>query len=167
MSPSSSQGPSGDARCCDRPLAQGFVVSMHIDGACRGNPGPGGIGVVISSSDLVLREISEAIGRCTNNVAEYTALIRGVEAALEMGTTHARAFSDSELVVRQINGAYKVKSAHLLSLFEQARCLIERLRFFELQHVSRADNARADRLADQAISAYLKRSQRKEPKQAG
>ena len=151
MSPSDSQTPSRYARCRDRPVAQGFVARMHIDGACRGNPGPGGIGVVISSDDLVLREISEAIGRCTNNEAEYTALIRGLDAALEMGVKRVRTFSDSQLVVRQINGGYKAKRPQMQGLVRQASALIDRLESFELRHTSREGNREANQLASRAL----------------
>ena len=124
----------------------------YIDGGSRGNPGAAGYGVVIlDESKNSLAEISEYIGIQTNNYAEYSALI----GALLYATTHQfdglRIYADSELLVRQIKGDYKVKNANLKKLFEQAQPLIRSLKQFSIQHIPREENQEADRLANLAM----------------
>lgn len=128
-------------------------ATISIDGASKGNPGPAGIGVVISdSSGKVIREISEHIGEATNNVAEYKALIRGLSEALSMGFTRAVITTDSELMARQLSGEYRVKSANLASLVDSARDLMGRFKAISVSHVTRDKNKRADELASAAAS---------------
>ena len=127
---------------------------IAVDGASRGNPGPAGIGIVIcDESGKVLKEISEYIGETTNNFAEYTALLRGLNEALEMGFSHASVQTDSELMARQINGRYRVKNAGLLPLYESARDLMGKFESVSVAHVTRGWNVRADKLASQAAAS--------------
>ena len=129
-------------------------VVVHVDGGARGNPGPAAIGVVTSTPDgEVVDELAEPIGDATNNVAEYRALLRGLERARELGATEVELVNDSELVARQVQGAYKVKHAGLRPLYDQA---MEALRGFErwsVRSVPRAQNAHADQLVNAALDA--------------
>jgi len=130
------------------------VHIAHIDGASRGNPGPAAYAVVIRDSEgkLVL-ELAKKFGRDTNNVAEYYALL----AALDFATTHGipalRIRSDSELLVRQMQGRYKVKSADLKPLYERASILARQLKYFAIEHVRREQNRDADALANLALDS--------------
>jgi len=127
---------------------------LFTDGASRGNPGAAGIGVVISSANgETRREISEHIGVATNNVAEYTALIRGLEAALQLGGKEVEIHTDSELLARQITGVYRVKAPHLAPLMDRVRELMRRFRRVSISHVVREENRRADALARKAARA--------------
>ena len=129
-------------------------VVLNVDGASRGNPGAAGIGVVVSDErGKVLDEVSEYIGVTTNNVAEYTALVRGLQVALGLGARSVRINADSELLVRQIRGAYKVKAQHLRPLYEAVIGLLGKFQQVELGHVPREQNAHADGLASQAAKA--------------
>lgn len=129
-------------------------VTLHADGGARGNPGPAGIGVVLRDErGEVLGEIARGIGIATNNVAEYTALIEGLKLAADLGATHVDVHMDSELVVAQVKGDWKIKSDSLRPLAVEARRLLERFEGFELVHVPRAHNADADRLANQGMDA--------------
>ena len=125
-----------------------------MDGGARGNPGPAAIGVVTSTPDgEVVDELAELIGEATNNVAEYRALLRGLERARELGATEVALVNDSELVARQVQGAYKVKHPGLRPLYDQA---MEALRGFErwsVRSVPRAQNAHADQLVNAALDA--------------
>lgn len=146
----------GLTRAADLPLKTGQPLDLILrtDGASRGNPGPAGIGVVIEDEGgAVLQEISEVIGETTNNVAEYRALLRGLAAARAMGARRIKVFSDSELMVRQMNGSYRVNNQGLLPLFEEAQELIRGFESFSIQYVPREKNARADQLANRALDA--------------
>lgn len=128
----------------------GLVI--HVDGGSRGNPGPAGAGVVIrTESGERVHEGGYFLGSQTNNAAEYHALIRALQRAAELGATALAIRSDSELLVRQITGEYRVKSATLQPLFEQAQMLLLRVPLWNLQHVRREQNTRADQLANQAM----------------
>ncbi len=125
---------------------------LFTDGASRGNPGEAGAGVVLLDKNG--REIAaEAIylGRCTNNVAEYRALIAGLEAAVRFGCRTLRIHLDSELIVRQIRGQYKVRNAQLQPLFIKTNDLLNRLERWSIHHIPRSENARADKLANMGI----------------
>ncbi len=136
---------------------------LHADGAARGNPGPAAIGVVVTDSDgTELRAFGEAIGVATNNVAEYRALIAGLQAARDLGIDSLRVRLDSELLVRQMTDAYRVKSAHLKPLHERARALASTFAEVRFEHVPRSENARADALCNQALDA-LEREAAPEP----
>jgi len=127
-------------------------VVVHTDGASRGNPGPASIGVVIAGQDgLVLVEFGEALRPTTNNVAEYTAVVRALERATELGARRVRVMMDSQLVVRQLNGSYRVKHADMIPLYRRVLDLIQRFETVTFEHVPRERNVEADRLANQAL----------------
>jgi ribonuclease HI len=129
-------------------------LRCYFDGASRGNPGPSGIGVIITGhSGRVLLELSEPIGSATNNVAEYQGLIRALEASLALGGTHVDLYSDSQLLVNQMTGSYRVKEPTLIALHEQAIGLLRHFRFHRVHHVVRALNAKADKLANEGIDS--------------
>jgi len=127
-------------------------VVVHTDGASRGNPGPASIGVVIAGQDgRVLVEFGEALRPTTNNVAEYTAVVRALERAAELGARRVRMMMDSQLVVRQLNGSYRVKHADMIPLYRRVLDLIQRFETVTFEHVPRERNVEADRLANQAL----------------
>jgi ribonuclease HI len=128
------------------------AIVAHIDGASRGNPGPAAYGVVIETAEGGrLATLAKRLGQTTNNFAEYRALLAALEYALEHKHLRVKAFSDSELLVRQMQGAYKVKSLDLKPLYERAREMVAQLEFFAIHHVPREQNREADRLANQAL----------------
>ncbi len=133
------------------------TVTVFCDGGSRGNPGPAAIGAVVldasESPPRVLATVSARIGVTTNNVAEYRALIAGLEAAAPFGARRLEVRADSMLVVQQLRGAWKVKQAHLRPLFEEARRLLARYEHVDLQHVPRDLNADADALVNAALDA--------------
>jgi ribonuclease HI len=126
---------------------------LHSDGAARGNPGPAAIGAVLFAPGRLepVAVVSEAIGRATNNEAEYRALLAGLEAALAAGVTHLLVRLDSELLVQQATGAYRVKAANLKPYFEQLRRLMIRFASIAFEHVPRERNSIADDLANAAL----------------
>jgi ribonuclease HI len=132
--------------------ASGRTLVLHVDGGARGNPGPAAIGVVISGPDgEPIEELAERIGVATNNVAEYRALLRGLERASALDATEVEIVNDSELVARQLTGAYRVKNEALKPLYAQA---VEALSAFErwrIKNVPRERNARADALVNLAL----------------
>lgn len=121
-----------------------------IDGASRGNPGDAGFGVFLET-DRTLEEIVGYLGKATNNVAEYAALIAVLTLAADRGIKKLVVYSDSQLLVRQVNGAYRVKAPHLVPIFLQALKLRQTIPDFTIEHVAREENKEADRLANQAI----------------
>src|SRR5262245_9533567 len=124
----------------------------YIDGGSRGNPGIAGYGVDLQDeSGATVASLSEDLGIRTNNFAEYSALIGALRYALANGYEGLRAYADSELMVRQINGIYKVKSPDLQPLFREAKVLISKLKSFSIHHVPREQNREADRLANLAM----------------
>lgn len=125
-------------------------VRAWIDGASRGNPGEAGFGVLLQT-DQDAEEIVGYLGKATNNVAEYAALIAVLTLAAERGVNKLVVYSDSQLLVRQVNGAYRVKAPHLKPIFLQAVKLRQRIPDFTIEHVAREENKEADRLANQAI----------------
>jgi ribonuclease HI len=128
-----------------------FYIAQ-IDGAARGNPGPASYGVVVRAPDgAVAAELRKQIGRATNNVAEYYALIAALDYAAAHGIRALRIESDSLLLVNQMRGRYKVKSADLRPLFERARKMSQELEAFAIEHVPRERNRAADALANQAL----------------
>jgi ribonuclease HI len=125
---------------------------IYADGAARGNPGPAGIGVVIEDErGRVLKELSQFVGRKTNNQAEYLALIQGLEAAAEYQADAVLIRLDSELLVHQLRGEYKVKSPLLKPLRKKAQELLARYKVVGIEHIERQYNRAADRLANRAI----------------
>ena len=146
------------AACCRPPpapsLVSGLKLHVHVDGGARGNPGPAAIGVVLSTPDGdVLDEAAERIGVATNNVAEYRALLLGLERARALGATEVEVINDSELVARQVGGAYKVKHAGLRPLYDQAMTALRGFERWSVRSVPRAQNARADGLVNAALDA--------------
>jgi ribonuclease HI len=124
----------------------------YIDGGSRGNPGTAGYGVDLQDENgAPVASLSEPLGIRTNNFAEYSALIGALQYALANGYDGLRAYADSELMVRQINGVYKVKSLDLQPLFREAKGLISKLKAFSIHHVPREQNREADRLANLAM----------------
>jgi len=129
-------------------------VVVHVDGGARGNPGPAAIGVVVSDPDgAVLEELGERIGVATNNVAEYRALLRGLERARARDAREVEIVNDSELVARQITGAYKVKHPAMKPLHEEAIAALREFDRWSIRSVPRVDNARADELVNEALDS--------------
>jgi ribonuclease HI len=129
---------------------------VNVDGGARGNPGPAAIGVVVRDpAGEVLGEVGERIGEATNNVAEYRALLRGIELAAELGATELELIGDSELVVRQVEGRYKVKNAGIKPLHDEVKGALRGVDSWSIRHVRRAENADADRLVNQALDGVL------------
>jgi len=129
---------------------------VNVDGGARGNPGPAAVGVVIrDAGGEVIADAAEPVGNATNNVAEYRALIRGIELAAQHGATELELYGDSELVVKQIGGEYKVKDAALKPLHAQARAALSAFERWSFSHVRREQNAEADALVNQALDAHM------------
>lgn len=133
---------------------------LHTDGGARGNPGPAAIGVVIElekdGETEVIAELGETIGIATNNVAEYRAIIRGLEEAERLGADTVTCLLDSLLVVEQLNGNYRVKSADMKPLHARVQELRQRFALVTFQHVSREQNQEADRLVNDALDGKLR-----------
>jgi ribonuclease HI len=129
-------------------------AKLSTDGGARGNPGPAAYGYVLETDDgTVLAAHGEAIGRATNNVAEYRGLVAGMEQAAELGVDELEVVSDSELLVKQMQGAYRVKNEALKALWEEASDLERRFRRVRYTAVRRAHNELADRLVNEALDA--------------
>lgn len=133
----------------------GWAVAF-TDGGARGNPGPAGYGVVLEDQGgRVLAELSEFLGIRTNNVAEYSGLLAALDYAVAHGLRRLRVVSDSELMVKQMRGQYKVRSPELRPLYEDAKRLAAKLEAFQIEHVLRGKNKRADQLANQAMDCGM------------
>jgi ribonuclease HI len=131
-------------------------VTVNVDGGSRGNPGPAAIGVVVrDGGGEVLEEVGETIGEATNNVAEYKALLRGIELAVAQGADEVELIGDSELVVRQVEGRYKVKNAGIKPLHGDVKQALTNFDSWSIRHVRRSENADADRLVNQALDGVL------------
>jgi ribonuclease HI len=126
-------------------------ATANIDGGSRGNPGPAGYGVRIEREDGAIVELKQALDNCTNNVAEYNGLLAALRWASEHGIRILRIKSDSELLVKQMRGEYRVKNPGLQPLYEEARRLVRRIGRVTFEHVRREFNEDADRLANEAI----------------
>ncbi len=125
---------------------------LFCDGASRGNPGPAGAGALLYDPQGALQaQLSRYLGETTNNVAEYQALILGLQLARARGAARVQVFADSQLVVEQLTGSYRVKSPHLLPLWRQAKKELQNFEAYAISHLGRAGNQEADRLARQAI----------------
>ena len=130
------------------------TVVVHVDGGARGNPGPAAIGIVVSSpAGEVLREEGRYIGEATNNVAEYRALLLGLEHASALGATAVAVVNDSELVAHQVNGRYRVKHPDLIPLHRAALDALARFESWSLTPVARGENADADALVNRVLDA--------------
>jgi ribonuclease HI len=126
----------------------------YVDGAARGNPGPAGIGVVLFDEDgAVRKEVAEGLGKTTNNVAEYTAMIRALEEARALGADHIHVHTDSELMQRQIVGVYRVKAEHLQPYYQRVKALLAQFTTSKVTHVRRELNKDADRLSNVGADA--------------
>jgi ribonuclease HI len=136
-------------------MSGGRSLSLHFDGGSRGNPGPAAIGVrlIDAQTHQPVHEAGYFLGETTNNVAEYKALLQGLAIAARLEPASLTIYSDSELLVRQITGQYRVKSQALKPLFEQAQAKLVRLGHWSIQHVRRESNQRADALANEAMDA--------------
>ncbi|MGI8803224.1 MAG: ribonuclease HI family protein [Solirubrobacteraceae bacterium] len=127
---------------------------VHVDGGSRGNPGPAAAGAVLRTpAGEVVAEASRTIGRATNNVAEYQALLLGLERARELGATEVDVINDSELIAKQVTGRYKVKHADMKPLHAEAREALDRFERWSIRSVPRAENAEADALVNAALDA--------------
>jgi ribonuclease HI len=129
-------------------------VLIHVDGGARGNPGPGAAACVVSSPEgETLLERSELLGTVTNNVAEYRALLLGLRAAAELGAEQVEVIGDSELIAKQVNGAYKVKHEAMKPLHREALGLLKGFASWSMRTVPRAQNAEADALVNATLDA--------------
>jgi ribonuclease HI len=127
---------------------------VHVDGGARGNPGPAAIAAVVADPDgTVLDERAETIGHATNNVAEYRALLLGIERARAHGARELDLVGDSELIARQVRGEYRVKDASLRQLHSQVKVALADFDGWSIRNVPRAENAHADRLVNEALDA--------------
>lgn len=132
------------------------MLRVFSDGAARGNPGPAGAGAVLTKADgTVVAKVGRFLGVQTNNVAEYTALVLGLETALRLGANEVEVVADSELLVRQILGVYKVKNEGLKPLHQQVKALLARFAKSSVRHVPRAENKLADEMSNRAIDEKL------------
>ncbi|MGA7294085.1 MAG: ribonuclease HI family protein [Terriglobales bacterium] len=132
--------------------AVGGAHIAHVDGGARGNPGPAGYGVAIEDAEgHPVAELSEYLGHHTNNYAEYQGLIAALRYAGENGIKTLKVISDSELMVRQMKGIYKVRHPELRKLYDEAQQLVRQLERFEIRHAMREQNRTADRLANEAM----------------
>ncbi len=133
-------------------------LEIYIDGASKGNPGPSGIGVVICKDGQTIKNISSFVGNATNNIAEYMALIYGLQESLIMHAESVKINTDSQLLYRQINKEYKIKNPNLLGLYNQAQHLFSAFKDIRINNIPRKDNKGADKLANKAIKEALKKS---------
>ncbi|GAC1542553.1 MAG: hypothetical protein NVS2B17_21250 [Candidatus Velthaea sp.] len=130
-------------------------ITIFADGGSRGNPGPAASGAVLTDeTGEVLREIGTFLGVATNNVAEWTGLLTGLEAALELGATDITVRMDSELVVKQLSGAYRVKHPNLIPLHAKAKTLLRKFARTDIAHVPRKANVAADAVVNQTLDAH-------------
>ena len=135
-----------------KPPVASDAIFANIDGGARGNPGPAGYGVVIKdATNHPIAELSEFLGHKTNNFAEYSGLLAALDYALKHAHKSLHVLSDSELLVKQMKGEYKVRSPELKPLYEQARAVSRKLENFSIQHVRREQNREADKLANRAM----------------
>ncbi|MEW6722523.1 MAG: ribonuclease HI family protein [Candidatus Micrarchaeota archaeon] len=134
------------------------MLVAYTDGASFGNPGPMGIGIVIYRDGIIVEELSEYIGRGTNNIAEYTAIVKALETAHAMGETEVHIKSDSQLIVRQLNGEYKVRDPGLRPLHERVLHLCRGLKA-HFEHIPREHNKEADKLSKEAATLGRRRTE--------
>jgi ribonuclease HI len=133
------------------------TATMHIDGASRGNPGKAAYAVVLARPGEPVVEEADTIGTASNNVAEYTALVNGLSLAAELGVKALQVYSDSELMVKQMNGEYKVKNEDLRALYEEACRLRRQFEKVTITHVRREQNKRADQIGNEALDGRPRR----------
>ena len=128
---------------------------LFFDGACRGNPGPMAIGVVLMKNGKKLGELSKRIGTGTNNIAEWRALIEGLKLAMAHGCKQLQVCGDSQLVIKQIKGQYRVKSDNLIPLFNETKKLCDNFKEIDFKWINREDNARTDTLSNDALDIKI------------
>jgi ribonuclease HI len=131
-------------------------LEIYVDGASKGNPGPSGIGVVICQDGQTIKNISSFVGNTTNNIAEYMALIYGLQESLIMHAESVKINTDSQLLYRQIIKEYKIKNPNLLGLYNQAQHLFSAFKEVKINNIARKENKGADKLANKAIKEALK-----------
>jgi probable phosphoglycerate mutase len=152
MSPRRSESAHSEGLFAKSPRSAETAHTAHIDGGARGNPGPSGYGVVIhDASGRKVAELSQYLGHHTNNYAEYQGLLAVLRYAVANGIKTLKVVSDSELMVRQMKGIYKVKHPELRKLYDEAQHLVRNLDHFEIRHALREHNRDADRLANEAM----------------
>lgn len=132
-------------------------LQIFIDGACRGNPGTGGAGIIYIFNGKILKEKYKYLGHTTNNQTEYLALLTALKDAYKMGYKNLSVYTDSELLYNQINGIYLVRNIDLKKLFDKAKKEIAKFALFQINRIDRKENKRADALANLAIEEYLKK----------
>jgi ribonuclease HI len=132
-------------------------LKVYIDGASKGNPGPSGIGVVICQDGQTIKNIASFIGNTTNNIAEYTALIYGLQEGLILGAESIKINTDSQLLYRQLKKIYKIKNPNILGLYNQVLHLLSAFKNVSINHISRLENKGADKLANQAVKQAAKK----------
>lgn len=131
-------------------------VVVNVDGGARGNPGPAAIAAVVATPEgEIIDEVGQTIGRATNNVAEYKALLLGIERAAAAGASEVELIGDSELIVKQVRGEYRVKDAGLRELHAEVRTALAPFERWSIRHVRREHNAAADALVNQALDAAI------------
>jgi ribonuclease HI len=136
------------------PLAAGRAIKANIDGGARGNPGPAAYGVVVrDSKGEVIARLSDFLGNQTNNFAEYSGLLAALEYAVQENHLSLKVLSDSELLVKQMKGQYRVKNPGLLELYDRARALVRKLEHFSIEHVLREYNREADGLVNKVLDS--------------
>ena len=139
------------------PARAAFAITANIDGGARGNPGPAAYGVVVrNNKGQVLAELREYLGNQTNNVAEYSGLLAALGWAVREKQLSLKVLSDSELLVRQMLGQYKVKNPDLKLLYDRAQALVKKLQQFAIEHVRRESNREADRLVNEVLDSRLR-----------
>ena len=141
-----------------RPLVRCRIVAervvVNVDGGARGNPGPAAIAAVVATPEgEIIDEVGQTIGRATNNVAEYKALLLGIERAAAAGASEVELIGDSELIVKQVRGEYRVKDASLRELHAEVRTALAPFERWSIRHVRREHNVEADALVNQALDA--------------
>jgi len=140
-----------------KPARGTFAITANIDGGARGNPGPAAYGVVVrNNKGQVLAELREYLGNKTNNVAEYSGLLAALDWAVREKHLALKVLSDSELLVRQMRGQYKVKNPDLKLLYDRAQVLVRKLQQFAIEHVRRESNREADRLVNEVLDSRLR-----------
>lgn len=140
-----------------RPARRDEAMTIYTDGASRNNPGEAGAGIYITRDNGAIEMIARYLGRTTNNIAEYSAAIIGLEYALAHGASRVNLLADSELMVKQLNGVYKVKNEGLKPLFLKAKDLIARIGDVEVKYIPRGMNKEADALANKAIDERIEK----------
>ncbi len=136
------------------PRAAAHAIKANIDGGARGNPGPSAYGVVVRNpKGEIIAELSDYLGNQTNNFAEYSGLLAALDYAVRENHLSLKVLSDSELLVKQMKGQYRVKNPGLLELYERARALVRKLEYFSIEHVLREYNREADSLVNQVLDS--------------